>query len=225
MNHLHLQRSGQLPLRFNGELLAITDSKKADSVRWSEIAIYRADEARFIVHTIGRTTHPNEQDRFTVIVCEGAADVLRALARENGRFTNLALRALSAAAMKDAALTAASTEDLCYQGTSIRDRGSFSELELYVERLHCAHNAARCRYVDARRSADRRALVSSPWYAAHSDLCPQSRSRAARAPCSLQLTSRSPRQSLSARCRRSLSRRTPTDLYASTAFSAIQYTL
>lgn len=107
-----LQRNGKLPLRFKGELIARTDSKRPDGVRWSEIAIYRVDDGRYVVQTIGRTTHQNERDRFAVVVCDGAADVLRALVRDNGRFTDLALRALNHAAAKDDAIAAASAEEL-----------------------------------------------------------------------------------------------------------------
>jgi len=112
MSDFNLPRSGQLPLRFNGELLAVSDSKRPAAVRWSELEIYRVDDGRYVVHTVGRTTHHNERDRFTVTICDGAPEVLRALVRDNGRFTDLALRALSDAATKDAALAAASAEDL-----------------------------------------------------------------------------------------------------------------
>lgn len=112
MSDFSLQRSGKLPLRFNGERLAAADSKRPDGVRWSEVAIYRVDGGRYVVQTVGRTTHANERDRFAVTVCDGAEEVLRALVRENGRFTDLALRALDAAAAKDDALAAASAEEL-----------------------------------------------------------------------------------------------------------------
>jgi hypothetical protein len=112
MSEFSLQRSGQLPLRFNGELLAVADSKRPDGVRWSELGIYRLDDGRYVVHSVGRTKHPNERDRFAATICDGATAVLRALVRDNGRYTDLALRALSDAANKDRALADASAEDL-----------------------------------------------------------------------------------------------------------------
>ncbi len=86
-----LERSGLKHLRFQGEQLACMSSRDDDSVRWTELALYRTTTGAYVLSQIGRTLRDDEVDRHGAFVCETPAAVLKALERPpHGTLTNLA---------------------------------------------------------------------------------------------------------------------------------------
>jgi len=100
-------RDGDIDLELNGERLAFSSSAERGKPRWFELTIYRSGSGRWVVAGAGRTTMPDEVDRFWARVCTSPAEVLEALYRrgEGGRYlTHTAREALEDAAERDVAL-------------------------------------------------------------------------------------------------------------------------
>ncbi len=71
-----------------------------------------APNGQYIVQAVRRAIRPDKHDRSTVVVCNGAADVLPAVSRYCGRYTALVLRTLGSAAVKDDMLAAVIAKEL-----------------------------------------------------------------------------------------------------------------
>jgi hypothetical protein len=86
---------------FRGEKIAEASSRSESSKRWSEVAIYRDDDAgEYVAHEIGRSIVPGEIDRYRV-KRGSARDVYMALTRNGERMTLLAEEALALASDRD----------------------------------------------------------------------------------------------------------------------------
>lgn len=80
--YVHLDRVGQVPLEFDGWLLAQESSHPGvdGPLRWSEVRIWRTVAGMWIVETLGKSTHPGEVTRQRVTVTydpEGVFDALK----------------------------------------------------------------------------------------------------------------------------------------------------
>jgi hypothetical protein len=63
MRHVEIPRSGDSPLRFNGELLASQSSRLVagmEATRWHEMEIYRTDNGKYVIHLGWRTQWSRE---------------------------------------------------------------------------------------------------------------------------------------------------------------------
>ena len=103
MTHFQIERTSDLPLEFDGELLADVTSRDPRLVqeRWTEHRIYRTSTDVYVVETVGRSTKQGEIDRRTAVVCDRAKDIPAALKAPRTYLTFLAREALDVANMND----------------------------------------------------------------------------------------------------------------------------
>jgi hypothetical protein len=101
MHSIRIERNGDVPLEFSGEELGYATSESPGKHRWFEVTIYRTATDRYVVHGVGMSRLPGEDDRHWAVVCEGGHDVVAALYRvgDAGRY----LPTTSAHALMDAA--------------------------------------------------------------------------------------------------------------------------
>lgn len=81
-----LPRSGQAPLRFQGDLLAASNGQwqsGRDWTRWHELAVYRTARGQYVVQIGYRTRYQGELDHDTAVVVDSAAEVCQALTNYN----------------------------------------------------------------------------------------------------------------------------------------------
>ena len=65
---------------FNGEQLAAISSYRGNVPdRWTELVVYREEHGAYVVQSIGRSTWPNERDKFRATVCADEDAVLAEL--------------------------------------------------------------------------------------------------------------------------------------------------
>jgi len=106
-----IERHGQLPLRFRGEVIAdVTSKEYDDQERWQEVWIYRTESGRWVTETLGCTIVPGEITFRHVAVCDTPSEVRESLYRKvhNKRhFSKYAIAALEDAAEQDRELTEA----------------------------------------------------------------------------------------------------------------------
>ena len=77
-----LRRSGQPPLRFQGELIASADGQRRNGCkqdRWHELAVYRTQGGKYVVKIAYRTRWPGENDHEAAKVVDDARSVGTAL--------------------------------------------------------------------------------------------------------------------------------------------------
>lgn len=77
MNSYTLQRTGQAPLTFSGEMIVESDTATAKLARWHELAIYQTTGGSYVVSIVYRTKWLGELDHHTAVV----ATSLRASAK------------------------------------------------------------------------------------------------------------------------------------------------
>lgn len=101
MHQIRIDRTGDRPLEFQGEELGHASSDAPDKARWFEVTIYQTATGRYVVHGVGMSRVPGEDNRHWAVVCEGAHDVVDALYRvsDQGRY----IPTTSAGALADAA--------------------------------------------------------------------------------------------------------------------------
>lgn len=84
-----IARNGQVPLNFEGWLLAETSSRKTwkwdKAQRWSEVRIWRTVSDQWVVETAGMSDHPGEDIRQRVTVTDTPDGVLEALKHPGSR--------------------------------------------------------------------------------------------------------------------------------------------
>lgn len=71
-----IERDGERPLRFTGELVAADDSHEHSgpaSNRWIELRLYRTKAGKFVAQRVGRTCWQGERDRHEAQVCTDQA--------------------------------------------------------------------------------------------------------------------------------------------------------
>lgn len=80
---------GEREVQFTGVLLGEASSFRRGKSRWSEIKIFRTRGGNYIVAGVGRSTVPNESDRFWTQVCErphGVIEKLHMLDEDGARY-------------------------------------------------------------------------------------------------------------------------------------------
>lgn len=63
-------------IAFAGVQLAKVASEPANA-RWTELALYRTASGKYICHSIGRSQHRGEHDRYSGQICETEAEVIK----------------------------------------------------------------------------------------------------------------------------------------------------
>jgi len=95
-------------IRFEGELLASGSSHRDGKDRWYEVELWRTIDDRYVVHKIGVSDVPGENDRHSAIVADRPEGVVSALYSRRGsgdyHLPLTAKLALEEAAEKDPAL-------------------------------------------------------------------------------------------------------------------------
>jgi len=85
MKEYIVQRSNAADLRFNGEIVAHTESSannasgssySGQTGRWSELTLYKTAGGKYVCAQIGRTQWQGEHDRYSGDVCETVQDVI-----------------------------------------------------------------------------------------------------------------------------------------------------
>lgn len=114
MTPFTIERNDDLPLEFDGEILAEVSSRQGSGQgRWTEIRIYRTDTGRYVTEMVACSDHPGESDRAHVQVFDAADEISRGLQRRDGArryMTNIAQHAMREAARKDDAIADALVE-------------------------------------------------------------------------------------------------------------------
>lgn len=107
MAHFRLQRTGNVDLVFDGELLAEQSTREDGAQRWAELRIWRTDTGKYVTQRLGRSIVPGEVDKIVTRIVNDPANIAEALMSRQGDATflsNFALDALAEAARKDPAL-------------------------------------------------------------------------------------------------------------------------
>jgi hypothetical protein len=80
-----IQRDGQPPLKFRGELVAEEESRERQGPRqnrWHEIALYRTVKGKWVAAVVFRTCWQGEEDSRMAYVCESDAALCDSLQHE-----------------------------------------------------------------------------------------------------------------------------------------------
>lgn len=104
MTEFRLERDNDVPLVFNGTILARSSSGQLGRERWTELTLYRTESDKYVVSIVGRSIHEDEFDRYTVRVVKTPQEVRKALHRkgDHGKYlTYVALDLLDMAARHD----------------------------------------------------------------------------------------------------------------------------
>jgi len=81
MTEQRISRDGHPPLAFDGEPIGSASSSEPGKSRWFDVTIYRTASSRWVVHTVGVSTVPGEDDRHHAVVCEEPGAIVEALYR------------------------------------------------------------------------------------------------------------------------------------------------
>jgi hypothetical protein len=112
-----IQRTGDVPLKVEGRLLAEVSTERPNATRWLEVRVYATDSGRWVTETVGRSLVLGEVDRCHVVVCSTPDEVRDGLRRttpgETERYlTRQARLALIEAAEQDGRLKDALIENV-----------------------------------------------------------------------------------------------------------------
>lgn len=108
-----IERHADVPLTFDGEVLASLSTHKPTATHWTELRIYKTESGKYVTESIGCTTVHGQHPLITVHVCDNAQAVRYALQQYDGGrkyMTDLALEAIEMAARIEPALSDALTE-------------------------------------------------------------------------------------------------------------------
>lgn len=72
-------RNRDQELRFDGELLAEGSSHRDGKLRWYEVEIWKTRDGRYVVHKVGASDVPGEDDRHSAILADTAEGAVAAL--------------------------------------------------------------------------------------------------------------------------------------------------
>ena len=92
------------PFRLTGRLLGSGSTHREGKDRWFEVGIYVRTDGKFVLHTVGRSTLPNETPRCRLIITGSSYEVAeRLIVSHGGRVyvPGQSLRALTSAAQWD----------------------------------------------------------------------------------------------------------------------------
>jgi hypothetical protein len=70
-----LERTGQRPLKFEGQMLATADGAGPDHNRWNELGLYTTERGAWLLYIQFHTQRPGELGHSEVIECEDLAAV------------------------------------------------------------------------------------------------------------------------------------------------------
>jgi hypothetical protein len=104
MMHYRVERTNDIPLEFDAELLADVSSKGMTGnvlSRWTEHRIYRTSTNVYVVETVGRSVVNGEIDRCAAVVVDQAREIPAALRAPRSYLTLLAKEALDHANLRD----------------------------------------------------------------------------------------------------------------------------
>lgn len=103
MQTYKIQRNNDVDLEFTGDLLSHVSSEEFGSTRWTTISIWRTENNRYVVQTIGHSKVPGEIQRITTKIADTPEQVKIALRRQDTieYLTHLALDALEVAGETD----------------------------------------------------------------------------------------------------------------------------
>lgn len=104
MQEFRIERQTDIPLIFDGDLLADMSSQEDGQDRWQEIRIYRTASGKYVTEVVGMSVLATDRIFRTVKIADTANDVREALFRHRGerRYLNdLSLEALEEAAEMD----------------------------------------------------------------------------------------------------------------------------
>lgn len=115
MTAFTVERTGDVPLAFEGDLLADRSSRVSGNTRWTEVRIYRTESGKFVTEMVGRSIRKGEVDRRTVVVHDDTDTIRAAIMRPNpdtgqSYMTRTAREALFDAAPHDHRIMAIVTE-------------------------------------------------------------------------------------------------------------------
>jgi hypothetical protein len=82
MIKIRLNRTGDAPLRFDGEEVASSDGQRQggrDRNRWHDLAVYRVADDRYVVAIAYRTQWQGELDHHAAVIVATAAEVAQVL--------------------------------------------------------------------------------------------------------------------------------------------------
>ena len=82
MAEIRLQRTGDAPLRFDGELVGDSDGQRQagrDRNRWHDLAVYRLKDGQYVVAIAYRTQWQGELDHHEAAVVSTAKDIVEVL--------------------------------------------------------------------------------------------------------------------------------------------------
>lgn len=83
MTEITIDRDGDLPIRFSGELIAEVDSNQQGKLRWTQLSAYRTSTGKYVLHEEGLTEVAGEGDRSSAIVSEDAGKFVVSLYKVN----------------------------------------------------------------------------------------------------------------------------------------------
>lgn len=76
-----VKRDNNVDLKFNGVLLSGTSSRRPGQDRWTDLSLYRTDNGKYVIVSIGRSVVPGERDRNSAYLVDTAAGVRKSLLR------------------------------------------------------------------------------------------------------------------------------------------------
>lgn len=103
MRHYRIERTNDIPLEFDGEVLADLTSEHdtPGQRRWTEHRIYRTSTDVYVVETVGRSINDGEIDRRNAVVLGDPKDIPAALKAPRTYLTLLARDTLDQANFRD----------------------------------------------------------------------------------------------------------------------------
>lgn len=115
-----LPRHADVPLSFNGELIADVSSEEDGNDRWEELKIWRTDSERvpWVVQRVGKSVLPGEVDVIRASRCKSELMVRNTLKKRDPRdksrwyMTDLSMQALETAADADPRLRTVLVEQI-----------------------------------------------------------------------------------------------------------------
>lgn len=120
MQPVTLQRHADVPLSFEGELIAEVSSEEDGNDRWEELRIWRtsSDRVPWVVQRIGKSTRRDEVDVIHTFRCKSELMVRNKLKKQDSRqrdrwyMTDLSIQALETAAEADPRLRTVLVEQI-----------------------------------------------------------------------------------------------------------------
>lgn len=98
MTPYELERDGDRPLSFDGDLLSSATTHRASKNVWTELSLFVTAAGTFVVQTVGRTCDPGKVDLFAADIYVTAEELYDGLCVKGGRLSAPARELLELAA-------------------------------------------------------------------------------------------------------------------------------